>query len=185
MPTDSRMLLLAGISGVGATLWSTKPSSRASAPARRGDLAAAIQPQRIPSAPSFTGGSRVCEGCARMAEHHVRAPMGEAEGLIEPDSRRVGLIDVQHHLAETTGPQVVQADQGKCAAKSRTTLARIHAHHVHLTHRFVAMSGAALPGTAPVDLGPVEAHQMAVALGEEEAGRFEPCLPLTLVDRKS
>src|SRR5215467_6623618 len=122
--------------------------------------------------PSATGATASRPGPV----HDVGRGAGEPERLVEPDRRRVRLLDIQHDLGQPPVPQVTQADQGQGPAQPGALLGRVDPEHVDLTHR----PAAGAPGG--VDLGPVETGQPPAAHGEEEPARIEPRLTLAAVD---
>ncbi len=103
--------------------------------------------------------------------------MGESKGFVQADRGGVRLVHVQHDLRQSTTAEVAKSDQGERASKAAATLGRIYPDDVHLAEGFMTMPGlGSQPVVAAVNLGPVEADQSAVPLGEEEAVRVKPSL---------
>jgi hypothetical protein len=92
----------------------------------------------------------------------------EAEVAVETDGPFVGGIDVEHAGADTALGQAGQPPEDEGLAEPRPLGTGVDGDDVDLAQPVV------------MDLGPAEAGQLTVALGEQEPRRVEPRLGLAL-----
>src|SRR5581483_9256362 len=92
----------------------------------------------------------------------------ETEVAVEAHGAVVGGVDVEHAGGDPALGQAGQAAQHQGLAEAGAAGGGVDGDHVDL------------PETVGVDLRPAEPGELAVAFGQEEAGRVEPRLGLPL-----